>query len=227
MRTLAILFLFGTQLLGDWKADVRWYYFSGVIPGVAVTSSNVISCEHSSGSFTAVQVGDTGGVLSGLCTGFVADGICGGSVQNCEWGRQHKNETNDVYLFYTCRPVVLGITPIATNIISGLNLTWWSILDEVWYNGTIIFDFPGTLHNFADGETGYESVFIFNGHQAQSGDSGSPIYTETGELAGVVTAQGGGGTTIGRYLWPSGAQTRSQVAFHPGVAQLFNSDPDR
>lgn len=228
MKYLLLLFCFCAR--ADWKTTQVFYWFNNTQPSVAVTASNIISIDHATGTVGAVQIGDYTGILPGLCTSFISDGVCGGSIQNCQWGHQYNNVTNDIYAFYTCRPVASGISYVYTNVIAGLDITWFSIADSTWYNGTITFDFTPQLVTFTDGSTAVYAPFIFNGHQAVSGDSGSPIFTRTGDFIGCVSSAAGGGQTNGKYLFPSGVHTRPVNPNVPGTAglsALFNSDPDR
>lgn len=224
--SILFLLLCWQTAFADWKADVKWYWFTGPTPAVAVTSSNIVNVFHATGSVSSVSIGDITGPLPGLCTGFVTDGVCGGSVANCTWTHHHNNEYNDAYLFYTCRPMTEGITYVATNLVVGRKVTWWSRVDEVWYDGTITFAFEEGLHSFPDGESAWYGLFVFDGHQAVSGDSGSPCYTTNGDYAGTVSGQSGSQTRV-KYLFPSGARHRPPPDAAAGLAGLFNGDPDK
>lgn len=231
IRLILSLWIFTCAVLADWRTSQVFYWFNNTQPAVALTSSNIVSVDHATGSVTGVQVGDYTGILSGLCTGLVANGTCGGTILDCQWSRLAKNEFNDTYFFKTCRPIVSGITPIATNIAIGLAVTWFSINDHVWYNGNLTFYGTGSLHTFPDGETGWYGIYIFDGHQASGGDSSSPIFTVNGDYMGCVTSIGGG-QTIGAHLFPSGSTYRSVIipantVGATGFSALFNSDPDR
>lgn len=226
MRYLLLLLCFCAK--ADFRDSLYLYWFAGSVPGVALTSSNVVSVYHVTGAFTSVQIGDQSGVLPGLCTGFVSDGICGGSVQNCEWGHQYNNVTNDSFFFYTCRPVTLGITPIQTNVTVGSQVVWLDNADATWKSATITFAPTGTVYNFPDGETGFYQVMIFTGSTPVSGSSGSPVFTPRGEYVGAVTATSFVTNGILHALYPSGSTyLRPASPGAAGLSALFNSDPDR
>lgn len=205
-----------------------FYWFINNVPAVALTSSNIVSVDHATGSFSSVQIGDQHGILSGLCTGFVTDGVCGGSIQDCQWSHQYNNITNDSYFFYTCRPVTLGITYIQTNVTVGSHVVVLDNVDNTWKSATINFTTGGTVYTFPDGETAYYEVMIFEGFTPVSGTSGSPVFTPIGDYVGNVTATSSVTNGILHALYPSGARYRPRGSDGAaGLSALFNSDPDR
>jgi hypothetical protein len=195
---------------------------------MAITATNILGCEHASGSVSGVQIGNSLGIDTNLCTAFVSDGVCGGSVQNCTWGHQYNNSTNDTFLFLTCRPVTNGITYIVTNPPVGLAVVWYSIARLQWFTGTVTFHDSPTDYTFPDGMHAVGGLITFNGTIAIGGDSGSPVFNTVGDLVGVVTGTAGPDTAA-NYLWPDAARTRPTTNGNSGVAglgALFNSDPD-
>jgi len=221
------------SVLADWKSDLVVYWMTGH-PSIAITSSNIFGIEHAAGSFTGVSIGDQTGPLSGLCTGFVTDGVCGGSVQNCTWTRRYRNSTNDAFLYRTCRPLSSGISYVATNTVPGTPVQWLSIVDRVWYTGTVFGDCCGFPYTFPDGMVAYYGVLYFDGHMPVAGDSDSPLFARNQDgvhwdFAGAVAGTDSG-HVVAYFLWPEGVQYRPSspaVISNVGLSQLFNSDPDR
>lgn len=231
MRFLVLLFLCLSARAASWQSSIPFYWYNDTHPGVALSSSNISGIFHASGSVSAVQVGDQNGINAGLCTGFISDGVCGGSVQNCQWGLRYRNVTNDSFLFFTCRAINTQPSYVATNVAVGAPVTWFSLADRTWYNGVVtINDEPtsGFLYTFPDGETGWFYTMTFTaGGGPTGGNSGSPVFTVNGDYIGSA-AYVDGGNLVALALYPSGAQHRPPSSpATAGLASLFNSDPDR
>lgn len=229
MRFLLFLFL-ALGVRADWKSDLRVYWFNNTHPGIALTASNIVSVEHVTGNVTSVQIGDHNGILSGLCTGFISDGVCGGSVQNCQWGRRFKQETNDSFFFHTCRPVTTGIQYIQTNTTVGSHVTILSVVDKLWHNATVNYADGGFVYSFPDGETAYLETMICEGWNPASA-SGSAVFTPTGDYVGTINASSAVTNAIIHTFYPSGSTYRPATPVNTGgaagLSALFNSDPDR
>jgi hypothetical protein len=216
---------------GDWRTNQVFYWLTDH-PSVAITSTNILNIQHASGSITSAQIGDQTGVLSGLCTGFISDGVCGGSIQNCTWGHQYNNVTNDAYLFLTCRPVTNGITYVVTNATVGMGVSWFSIITRQWYTGQVTLTQSPFPYTFPDGMVANYGTVTFDGPVSVAGDSGSPVFDQLGSLIGALAARDttsfpGTTNNVAYYLWPSGVKTRPLSSGVNGLADLFNSDPDR
>ncbi len=216
----------------DWRTNQVFYWFNNTQPAVAITSTNILNIQHATGSVTSVEIGDQTGILTNLCTGFISDGVCGGSIQNCTWGHQYNNVTNDAYLFVTCRPVTNGITYVVTNAVVGMGVSWFSTITRQWYNGQVTLTQAPFPYTFPDGMVANYGTVTFNGPVSVSGDSGSPVFDQLGSLIGALAARDSTsfpGTTnnVAYYLWPSGVQTRPPTSGVAGLGAFFNSDPDR
>lgn len=193
----------------DWKSDLRILWFNNANPGIALTSTSVHQIDHAVGSVTRIQVGDQTGILTNLCTGIVTGGTCG-PMQNCEYDRDHKNLDGDTLLFVTCRPITTPTSYIATNLVPGQVLTYFSTVTKTWVATTITFTFPGSDHlvTFADTTTAWAGVFTAS-TTPTGGDSGSPVFTQDGDFCGSIVGTGGGGTgAVCNFLYPSGSTYR-------------------
>ena len=222
MRTprVLILWLWCISAFADWKDTQFLYFWNGITAGVALTSTTIFGINHAVGPFTSVQIGDQTGPLPSYCTGFVN---CPLSIQNCEWVYDHQNITNDRLLFVTCRPVTNGITYVATNVVVGTPVVWFSTITQGWITGGVVtFIIDEAPVTFPDGSTATLGTFLFNGPQAVSGDSGSPVFlAASGDFLGSVTSLSIVGTTVGRWAYPSGSHTRPVPAARAGLSALF------
>lgn len=229
MKLILTLLLFVQSVTASlWQTNQYFYWFSGATPAVALTPDWLINIDHATGSVTSVQIGDQTGVLPAYCTTFVN---CPTSIQNCEWVRDHKNLYNDTYGFIACRPLTNGITYIQTNMIGGVTqVSWFSAVSRTWISGTVQSVVSEELRTFGDGSKAWFGVCIFQGQQAISGDSGSPVFTADGDYIGAVKSISGVDLTLAYFLYPEAAQYRpaSSTTVNLGVLSgLFNSDPDR
>jgi len=210
----------------DWKADQRFYWFNNTTPGVAITPSVVHDINHAVGSVTSVQIGDQTGVLASYCTGFTDPSSPCGSVQNCTWPHTYNNVVNDALNFLTCRPMTVGITYIATNYTASTGIVWFSAVSRVWITGTITSMTPGFLYTLPDSSKAWYGTVTFNGQQAVSGDSGSPVFNLAGDFIGSVAALDTG-QTVAYYLYPAGATYRpigGGGSIGPGFGSVYDDD---
>jgi hypothetical protein len=213
------LWLLCISALGDWKADQFFYLFNGSTPGVALNTNTIFCIDHAVTGTTSVQIGDQNGLLPSYCTTFIN---CPTSIQNCQWLYNHVNVTNDRLLFITCRPLTNGITRIATNVTVGTPVTWFSNVTRAWIDGAITFITDESPVTFPDNSIATIGMFIFDGPQAVSGDSGSPVFvSSSGDFVGSVSALAGGGTTVGKWAYPHGWNTP-----HVSATTFFLTDPD-
>lgn len=232
MRQIFIAFIsiaFHFSLKAGWKESQIFFWFNSTTPAVAVTSSNIVNIEHATGSVTGVQIGNPIGIDTNLCTGFVTDGVCGGSIADCQWGRNYKLETNDVYLFHTCRPVTSGIAYVNTNGIVSMPIVWYSAARLQWFTGFITHVEPIVLETFGSGEQALYGQYWIDGTLAIAGDSGSPMFDTQGNFMGCVAATAGGPAlpNFVYFLFPLNVMARPPTGGAAGLGALFNSDPDR
>lgn len=188
---------------------------------VALTTDAIHGINHATGGISGLQIGDQTGILPAFCTGFVAS-TCG-ETQNCVWCRDHTRIYNDTLLFVTGRPIAIGIAYVAVTPVPGAAIFWFSTNSKTWIPGVVVGAFGLHEETFADGSKAQVGILQFSGQQAISGDSGSPVFTATGEFIASIAALGGGGTTIAYWAYPTGSQTRPAGAGGPtGAAYAFS-----
>lgn len=217
---ILLVFLLSSKCFAyQWQTNQIFYLFANSYFGVALTTNRIHSVDHIAGGYTSVQIGDQTGVLTNYCTGLVSD-QCGFS-QACEWNRLYKAETNDIIHFVTCRPMTLGITTIATNIVENVTrVSWFSNARRIWISGTIINYFGEHTANLSDGSKAWNGLVIFDGPQAISQDSGSPVFTENGDFVCSVTSITNDGRTVGGFAYPEGSQYSART-YDVGSGDIF------
>lgn len=207
--------------------DTQFFYLVNeeTAPLVALTTTKLHGIWHASSPYTSVQIGNSSGFLTNYCNGFTDPESPCGSIQNCEWIYTSRNETNDAYLFLTCRPVTNGITYIATNYSAGTPVVWLSNARNEWINGNIQSVVSTHVATFEDNSRAWIGTVIIEGTQVIAGDSESPVFLLNGDFVCAMADEGEGGVSIGLFAYPEGAQYRP--TFSASVSALFNSDPDQ
>jgi len=215
----------------DWKSSQVIYFYSATHPAVMLTTNTVSGIQHASGSVSAIQIGDQNGINTNLCTAFISDGVCGGSIPNCEWGHITNNLVVDVYLFSTCRPLTNGLTQVVTNLAVGSPVVIYALLSKTWHNATLTSNNEaiGFVTTFDDGSTGFfYTSTVTNPGLPTSGQSGSLVFTQNGVFIGHLSGLDGGDFAL-MSLYPNGVTygSTSSSSGAAGLSALFNSDPDR
>ena len=123
-----------------------------------------------------------------------------------------------------CRPLTNGITYVATNVVVGTQITWFSTIRRQWLSGSVVDTITGGLEIFSDGMTAWTGIIGFNGPQALSGDSGSPVFTTTGDFVCSVDFISGT-NTYGVFAYPNNSRVRPAPS--PTLPSTFlQGDPE-
>lgn len=213
MKFLLILLLTLSAQTADWRTNQVFYWMANT-PNVAITTTAIHGMYHATGAITTGVIGDQTGPLASYCNGFNSHGTCAEQA-NCYFARDHVNYTYDPYIHVSCRLLTNGITPIAANIIVGTPVSWFSSVRREWYPGTVTVTYTNGPTSFGDGMTVKNGVAWFNGTRAIPGDSGSPVFTSSGDFIGSVRAYIDPDLTVVEWFHPVDGVV---VSPHPSAA---------